>query len=196
MKKQFLSIFVLALLTLVACKESASSDAEDTDTVETEEVEVKAPDYAAFESKVATLKAFFQAHSDEDLETQKAMLADTLKWSPPMYNGNEWLGKAEYVAAMESYHNDYEDIRYTEGIVLSDTLVGGMWSGSAFPQSTATSTPDAIRMYGTWTAKHTASGKEIGVKWFGLAWVSDAGHITQMTEYWDVHGLAAQIAED
>lgn len=195
MKKQILGILVLALLTMVACKE-ATTDSEETEEVETEEVEMEAPDYAAFDKKVAVLRAFVKAHSDEDLSAQKAMLADSLKWSPPNYNGNKWLGKAEYVAALEGYHADYDNIKYTEGIALADTLVGGMWSGSVFPQSTATNTPDAVRMYGTWTATHVESGKEIGVKWFGLGWVNDAGEIAMMTEYWDAHGLAAQIAAE
>ncbi len=137
-----------------------------------------------------------KAHEDENSELQKGLLADTLKWSPPYYNGNEWLGKEEFVASLKSYHDGYDNIKFTEGIVLEDGAEGGMWSGSAFPQATATNTPDAIRVYGTWTATHTASGKEIGIKWFGIIWINEDGKIAQSSDYWDVHGLAAQIAEE
>jgi hypothetical protein len=195
MNKQFASIFVLALLTLVACKDSPSSDAKDTDTVVIEEVKMEVPDYAAFDKKVAVVRAFVKAHTNKNLEAQKAMLSDSLQWSPPMYNGNKWLGKADYVTALKAYHKDYDNLKYTEGIVTSDSIAGGMYSGSVFPESSATNAPDAIRVYGTWTAKHKASKKDIGVKWFGLIWVNDAGQITVMSEYWDVHGLAAQIAK-
>lgn len=192
MKNYFLSIFVLALLVMVGCKD-ASTEAETKETTEVEEVEMEAPDYAAFDKKVAVIRAFIDAHSKEDLDTQKALLSDSLQWSPPMYTDGAMWGKAEYVAALEGYHNDYEDIRFTEGIVTADSIVGGFWSGSVFPESTATIKPDAIRVYGTWRAIHTESGKDIGVKWFGITWVDDEGLITAMNEYWDVHGLKAQI---
>jgi hypothetical protein len=193
MKNYRFSLMLLALLTLAACKQPASEEptvvAEDTEVTE-------APDYAVFDKNVAIIRSFMNAHGDENLELQTELVADTLKWSPPYYNGNEWLGKEDYVAALKGYHDDYDNIKFTEGIALADGVEGGMWSGSAFPEATATSTPDAIRVYGTWTATHTASGKEIGVKWFGIVWINADGKIAQATDYWDVHGLAAQIAEE
>jgi len=196
MKDYRFSLMVLALLTLAACKQPASE--EPTEAAEVAEVTVatEAPDYAAFDKNVAVIRSLMKAHEDEDLAFQTELMADTLKWSPPYYNGNEWLGKEEYVAAMKGYHDGYDNIKFTEGIILEDGAEGGMWSGSAFPKATATSTPDAIRVYGTWTATHTESGKEIGVKWFGIIWINEDGKIVQATDYWDVHGLAAQIAEE
>jgi len=142
------------------------------------------------------ISAFYKAHSDEDLDAQTAALSDTLKWSPANYNGGKWLGKAEYLAAIKSYHDGYENIKYAEGIAIGYDVGNGMWSGSVFPKEQASGSPDVIRVYGTWTATHTESGKDIGVKWFALNWVNDDGKISQVTEYWDVHGLAAQIAEE
>jgi limonene-1,2-epoxide hydrolase len=49
-------------------------------------------------------------------------------------------------------------------------------------------------VYGTWTATHTESGKEIGVKFFNLSSVNEDGKIVQSSDYFDVNGLAAQIA--
>jgi hypothetical protein len=196
MKKLRFSLMVLALLALAACKQPASEEpTEAAEAAETTEA-AEAPDYAAFDKNVAIIRSFMKAHEDENFDLQMGLLSDTLKWSPPNYNGNEWLGKEEYVAALKGYHDNYENIKFTEGIVLADGAEGGMWSGSAFPEATATNTPDAIRVYGTWTATHTASGKEIGVKWFGIVWINADGKIAQATDYWDVHGLAAQIAEE
>ena len=191
MKNYFVSIIALALLVTVACKETTKEESEDV--VEVEEMEMEAPDYAAFDKKIAVLRAFIQAHEAEDLEKQKSLISDTMKWSPPMYNGNEWLSKDDYVTALKSYHDDYDNISYTEGIVLADSTVTGVYAGSVFPQSTASSDPSAIRLYGTWTATHTATQKEIGVKWYAIGWVDDSGQISMLTDYWDVHGLAAQI---
>ena len=143
-----------------------------------------------------TLRSFVSAHGNEDLEAQRNLLADTLKWSPPYYNGNQVLGKDDYVAALQSYHENFENIKYTEGISMGDIQEAGFWSGSAFPEGTASSTPDAIRMYGTWTATHTESGKEIGVKWYAIGWVNEAGKIAMITEYFDVNGIATQLAEE
>lgn len=192
MKNLIFSIWVLAILTLVACKQQVESESDQ----DPKSVVVELPDYTAFNQKVETLRSFIKSHSDEDLNALKELLADTLKWSPPAYNGNQILGKKDYLAVLEGYHQKFENIKYDEGIVLGDIKEGGWWSGSAFPEESASSTPDAIRMYGTWTATHTESGKEIGVKWYAISWVNDAGKIAQMTEYFDVNGIAAQIAEE
>ena len=70
------------------------------------------------------------------------------------------------------------------------------WSGSVFPEATATIEPDVIRVYGTWHATHTESGKDVGVKFFTLITINEAGKISQISEYFDVNGLAVQIAEE
>ena len=89
MKKQFFGLIALALLTIVACQQAA------------EVKETEAPDYAAFDSNVAVLKAFIQAHCDEDLEAVGNMMADTLSWSPAVYNGNKQLGKDDFLAQIK-----------------------------------------------------------------------------------------------
>lgn len=189
MKNYLFSIVVLALFTFAACKQPAPAP-------EVEKEKSEQPDYAAFDKKVKILRSFVQAHADENLEAQRELLADTLKWSPPHFNGNKWLGKEDYLAALKNYHDNFENIKYIEGIPLEDSTGDGMWAGSVFPKGAASSAANAIRQYGTWTATHTASGKEIGVKWFAISWINDAGQIAQMTEYFDVNGLAVQIAEE
>ena len=188
MKNQFFSLMTLALLILTSCQQQKQQEAVVVEESET-------PNYALFDKNVEVLRSFIKAHCDEDINAVGNFLSDTLKWSPPNYNGNQWLGKEDLVAAFKGYHDGYDDIKYTEGILIED-VNNGMWSGSAFPKAEATATPDVIRMYGTWTATHTESGKEIGVKWYALGWVNDDGKISQLSDYWDVHGLAAQIAEE
>jgi limonene-1,2-epoxide hydrolase len=192
MKKLSILAVLLFFISLGACKEAADKEAV-VEEVETETVE--APDYAAFDAKVATIRSFATAHGAENLEALDALLADTLKWSPPQYNGNKWLGKADLLTALKDYHSNFDNIKFTEGITLADTLAGGMWSGSVYPEATASVNPDAIRVYGTWTATHTASKKEIGVKWFGLFWMNEDGKIVMFTDYFDVNGIATQIAK-
>lgn len=189
MKTKLFGLVLLAVVTLFGCKEAEK---------ETEEImeEMEAPDYADFEKKIAIIKAFYKAHGEEDLDAQSAMLSDTMRWSPPAYNGNEWLGKEDLLGALKGYHDNFDNIQWHEGIVMPDSTVNGYWSGSVFPQATATDAPGIIRVYGTWTATHTESGKEIGVKFFNLTTINDAGMIVQTSDYFDVNGLAAQIAAE
>jgi len=187
MKTKLFGMLMLAVLTLFGCKEKEQE-------VEVLVEETEAPDSADYDKKVAVIRAFFQAHSDEDIEAQSALLADDMNWSPPAYNGNQWLGKEDLLAALKGYHDNFDNVKYAEGIVMPDSTANGFWSGSVFPGQNANASASVIRVYGTWTATHTESGKEIGVKFFNLSSVNDDGKIVQSSDYFDVNGLAAQIA--
>ncbi len=185
MKNQLISLIALALLTLVACKQPVVVD------------ESESPDYAAFDTKVKALNALYQAHCDEDFTALEAMISDTLKWSPAHYNGNKWLGKEDYLKSLKSYHDGFDNIKYTAGIITpNDSIANGVWSGSVFPKDNASDKPNLIRAYGTWTATHIDSGKEVGVKWFSLAGVNKDGKLVSASDYFDVNGLAVQIAAE
>jgi len=106
------------------------------------------------------------------------------------------LGKADLIAALTDYQAAYDNISFAEGIVMPDTIVNGYWAGSVFPEETASSTPDNIRVYGTWTAVHTESGKNIGLKFYSIVMVNEDGKIAQASDYFDVNGLAMQIASE
>ena len=184
-------LVLLTVLTIVCCKQATSNGGT---TAESE----MAPtvDYPDFKKKVKTLRAFFQAHCDEDLEAQTAMLADSLQYSPPYYNGNKWLGKEEFLAAVKGYHDNYDNIQYHEGIVTADSTVGGFYAGSVYPKETAQSKANVIRSYGTWTATHTESGQEIGVKFFNLSTFNEDGKIASFSDYFDLSSLVPKETEN
>ena len=185
MKNYLLGFFLVVSLIFVACQQP------------TEKTETETPDYAAFNEKVETIRAFIKAYSDEDLNAQIALLSDTLTWSPPVYNGNKFLGKKEYVDRLKDNHKNFENIKFTEGIVVQDgTLINGMFSGSVFPKDMATSTPVNIRVYGTWTATHAETGKEVGIKWYSVIGVNADGKITSFMDYSDSSGVTLQINEE
>jgi len=184
MKNQLFSLIILAFLTLAACKQPAVVE------------EAESPDYAMFDKNVEVIRAFIKAHSDENLQALTEMLSDTMQWSPPAYNGNKMLGKADFLSALKSYHENFDNIKFVEGIPLGDSLVNGMWSGSVFPKENATNTPNSVRIYGTWNATHTESGKPVGVKFFALGFINEDGKIVNWSDYFDVNGLASQIAEE
>ncbi|MBL4904787.1 MAG: nuclear transport factor 2 family protein, partial [Flavobacteriaceae bacterium] len=167
MRNYLLGFFLVVSLIFVACQQP------------TEKTEAETPDYATFNKKVETIRAYIKAYSDEDFDAQVSMLSDTLTWSPPVFNGNKSLGKKEYSDHIKEVHEAYENLTYTEGIVLADnTLINGMFSGSVFPKDMATSTPNNVRVYGTWTATHTETGKEVAAKWYMIIGVNADGKIT------------------
>ena len=195
MKKLFLSLMAIALLFFVACKESTTSESSEAEEITEVAKVAEAPDYDLFNSRVETMRAFYKAHENEDMETIRSLLADTIKVSPPDYNGNQMVGKDEFIAVLQNYQDNFDNINFTEGISLGDIQEGGFWSGSVYPEESASVSADALRIYGTWKATHTESGKEIGVKYYSIAWVNDDGKIAQYTAYYDANGIAAQLAE-
>lgn len=182
-------IVAVVLFTLASCKEAATSDKAKTNMP-------SATDYADFDQKVETIRAFFRAHCDENLQAQSEMLADSVAWSPPGYNGNTWLGKEAFLAAIQGYHDNFDNIKYQEGVITADSIVGGFYSGSHYPEETAETTANVIRVYGTWTATHTESGQEVGVKFFNLTSFDQDGKIATMSDYFDLSSIVPKVEEN
>jgi hypothetical protein len=193
MKNQLL-IFVLALLTITACKEAERDQETATKEVEVEEV---ADHTDTFKKRMAVLQAFVKGHSDEDLEAQAALISDTVKWSSPRYSENPWKGKEELLALIKSYHDNFDNITYTEGIVLPNNTANGFFSGNQYSSDgTVNTVANDIRMYGTWNATHTETGKPVGAKFFSVASFNEDNKIVMMTDYWNADGLASQLTEE
>lgn len=189
MKKTLLQCLVLlALLSITSCKQASNNETGKEDASSNLEM-VSSAKYADFDKKVATIQAFFKAHSDENLAAQSEMLSDSLQWSPTVYNGNQWLGKEDFLAAIKGYHDTYDNIRYQAGVVTADSIAGGFFSGSVFPKETAESDASVIRIYGTWTGTHVQSGQNIGLKFFALASFDEAGKIALMSDYFDLSSI-------
>ena len=194
MKNTSLLIFVLALFVFTACKQAEKSEVASD---ETEEVTVeKTEDHTAtFNARIEVIRAFIKAHTDENLEAQAATLADTVQWNSPRYNDG-WQGKEAFLAALKGYHDGFDDITYTEGIDLPNDTGNGFFSGNAYSSDGTVNTgANAIRCYGTWKATHTESGKPIGVKWFAVLSFNDDNKIAMFTDYFNVDGIAAQVAD-
>ena len=195
MKYKSLIIFVLALFAFTACKQAETEEVPSEEVAETA-AEETTDHTETFNRRLEVIRAFIKGHSDENLEAQAATLADTVKWSSARYNDG-WQGKEELMAALKGYHDNFDGITYTEGIVLPNQPGPGFFSGNAYASDgTANSGANAIRCYGTWNATHTETGKAIGVKWFAVLSFNEDDKIAMFTDYWNVDGLAAQIAAD
>ena len=192
MKTVRYGLLALVLASFLSCKEATTEMASEMEMTESSST----PDYADFQKKVELARAFIQAHCDEDINAIADMLADTLIWSPPSYNGNQWLGKEDLLTALKNYHDSFEAIEFEEGIVTPDTTAAGFWSGSVYPEAFANSSPNIIRVYGTWKATHTESGKDVGVKFFNLMSFNADGKIVSASDYFDANGIAVQLASE
>ena len=183
MKKIFLMFFVSFLF--VSCQDSNNSEMNTT----SEE------NQAIFDRNVAAFRSFVKGFTDEDIDAQMALFADSAMWSPPQYNGNEWVDMVAFKEAILGYHQNFDNITFEEGIDLG---MGGdpqpaFWSGSVWPTENATSAPNNIRIYGTWRAVHTESGKVVYNKWYGLMFFNEAGKVVRFTDWFDVNGMQVQI---
>ena len=108
---------------------------------------------------------------------------------------NEWVDMVAFKEAILGYHQNFDNITFEEGIDLG---MGGdpqpaFWSGSVWPTENATSAPNNIRIYGTWRAVHTESGKVVYNKWYGLMFFNEAGKVVRFTDWFDVNGMQVQI---
>ncbi len=193
--KTNLLILVFALLTITACKQAETDKAASAEEETTEKAAEETADHTAtFNARMEVLRAFFKAHGDEDYDAQTAMISDTVKWSSPRYSESPWQGKAEFMAAIKGYHDNFENIAYTEGIVLPNNTANGFFSGNQYSSDgTINTAANAIRCYGTWNATHSETGKAVGVKFFTVASFNEDNKIVMMTDYWNVDGLAAQL---
>ena len=208
--KRILIIFFVSIF-LMSCEDSkkdgwpnyfpeaktkAAAAAAEKQMVAAVEKEMKIKNQTIFDRNVASIRAFVQAFADKDLDAQMALFSDTAMWSPPQYNGNVWVGKDDLREVLAGYHENYENITFEEGIDLG---LGGerqpaFWSGSVYPSETATSLSNNIRIYGTWRSIHIESGNEVYNKWYGLMFFNEAGEIVRFTDWFDVNGMALQIA--
>ena len=157
---------------------------------------------ATFKSNVSSFMEFTEHFRNEDMEKLMSMFADTVLWSPPVYNGYEWLGKDAMIQTFEEYFTEYDNISFTPGINLpNENVVNGFWGGSNFRSDGSESSsqpsinPNNIRVYGTWNSTHTETGKETFSKWYAIINFNSAGKIVRFNDWFNADGLEKQIAQ-
>ncbi|MCS5615147.1 MAG: nuclear transport factor 2 family protein, partial [Candidatus Marinimicrobia bacterium] len=160
---------------LKADKEAATAKQKNQDT---------------FDRNVGTIKTWIQGFKDKDLEAQIALYADTVKWSPPDYNGNVMVGLKGIVDILSFYHNNFDNITFQEGVGLPDDDGAGFYAGSYYPDL---DNPNAVRVYGTWTPTHKETGKKVSNKWYGLIIFNEDGKIAYFSDWYDVNGIQVQL---
>ena len=180
----------LFIILMIACTPNVK---EELNAVDNE---------ATFKSNVSSFMEFTQHFKSEDVDKVMGMFADSVLWSPPVFNDYEWLEKEAMVETFKNYFKDYDNITFTPGINLpNNNTVDGFWGGSNFRSDGSESSsqpsinPNNIRVYGTWNSKHTETGKETFSKWYAIINFNSAGKIVRFNDWFNVDGLEKQIAE-
>ena len=158
---------------------------------------VSKQDQDKFNQYVETWRTFVAGFIAEDLDSQMELFADDVKWSQPVYNGNQISGKADIRAVIESWQKDFQVTSFAEaeGLIGNDENPNpaGFYSGSYFSTGTPSSSPNGLRVYGTWYWTHTETGIEGGNKWYGILTFNEEGKINSFTDWFDAGGVQDQI---
>tara|TARA_B110000285_G_scaffold208067_1_gene247964 strand:+ start:295 stop:825 length:531 start_codon:yes stop_codon:yes gene_type:complete len=135
-----------------------------------------------FEANTAKAKEYFLLHQNENAEAMWEYIHPDLNWHMPVY-GSEMAGVEEIKNALAGYHAAFEDMQFEADYWLPgvDTETG-MVDGST-------------RTYGTWTAKHTETGKEVSVTSYHSFAFKD-GKIIGGGDWFDVGGMMNAINND
>jgi hypothetical protein len=187
--KKLLSLLMLVSLILTSCNSS----------IETK-VEIGGPsseDKATFEKQIESYTAYRKAFKEENIEDIMSLMADSLKWSPPAYNENNILGYDDVKSQFQLYFDGFDDITFSEGEGLVNPNAPAFWAGSAFSSGKgdqgASSSPNIMRVYGTWSGIHTDSGAKVYNKYYGVLNFNSDGKIAELSDWMDVSGMQVQI---
>jgi len=158
-------IFGSALLaTILACNQpktetaSASTDAK-----------------ALYEKNLASLQSGISAFEKKDINGWAATVADSAKWSSPMYGAPEGK-KEDWKNALSSYMADWNSLKLENANFLPGI-------------DSTTHEPDgSVRYYGVWTGVHK-SGVKTSLKFYATYDFNKDGKVVFGDEYFDVGGV-------
>jgi ketosteroid isomerase-like protein len=145
-----------------------------------------------FQAQIESFQTFTKAFNEEDIDLFMSVMSDSVKWSPPSYNGNEVLGAADIKLAGQGYFDSYDEITFNEG----EGLVGAdiaYWSGSLYSAGETNTDPSVMRVYGTWAMTHTETGAPVHNKWYAVLTFNEDGKIAVFSDWFDYGGMQGQI---
>ena len=171
MKKIF--YLIPALFILHSCTETNS-----TSSVLEENNEI-------FDTHVETFKNhFLKGFEEENLELMLSMYADSLSWDGPN-EGGVTFNKSDLSGVIQNYLENFDDIKLNNQLYFG----GSIYSTPMEPSND----PNYVRVVGTWTNTHTASGAPTTIKWHAVMWFNEDGKVYRGTDWMDVSSLEDQI---
>ena len=173
-------ILILTICLIISCNSSVENNGV------TDEYKLK------FKQQIEAFETFTTGFYNEDIDLLMSVVADSVQWSPPEYNGGKILGFEEFKDAVLYYFDNFDEITFNPG----DGLIGsdyGYWAGSLYSQGETNSEPDVMRVYGTWSTIHTETGAEVYNKWYGVLNFNTDNKIATFSDWMDVNGMQVQI---
>ena len=171
MKKSLL--FIITIIVIYSCSESSSNRSEFE------------ANNQIFNNHVETFKNhFLKGFEEENLELMLSMYADSLSWDGPN-EGGVTFNKSDLSGVIQNYLENFDDIKLNNQLYFG----GSIYSTPMEPSND----PDYIRVVGTWTNTHTASGAPTTIKWHAVMWFNEDGKVYRGTDWMDVSSLENQI---
>ena len=130
---------------------------------------------AEFEKNTETVKAYFKLHEEENAAAMFDYLHPDMEWHLPVY-GMEMGGIEEVKAAILGYQSEFDNLNFTANYWLPGV-------------NTETGIPDgSTRVYGTWKATHTKTGKEVNLSVYH-SFEFKEGKIFRGGDWFDLGGM-------
>ena len=96
-------------------------------------------------------------------------------------------------AEAEQYFEEFDNLTFLPGDGGIDSK-GAYWGGSYYSEvGESTSEPNGVRVYGTWTGTHTATGATTYNKWYAVIAFNEDGKAVMFSDWMDGSGMQAQI---
>ena len=99
--KKFKTIFTILLFASIiySCNNSTGIIVSDEEN-------------AKFQAQIETFKTFTNGFLNEDIDLLMSVMADSVQWSPPNYNGNQLIDSDGLRAAGISYFEGFDGITF------------------------------------------------------------------------------------
>ena len=135
---------------------------------------------AGFKKNAESADKAYNYFEKGNLEDMSAMWTDDMFWSPA--NTNDSLSKKEWVMAMKTWHNDFENFKFGDRQYYPGVDTNFDANGS-------------VRVYGTWNSTHKESGSPTETKYYAVIEYDESGKATGTMEWFDLGGVFDQIIE-
>tara|TARA_B100001057_G_C22507607_1_gene816560 strand:+ start:114 stop:695 length:582 start_codon:yes stop_codon:yes gene_type:complete len=185
--KNIYNLLVLTFMVLTSCNTNNSTVTENVGSSD--------QDKATFQKNIDVHATFAKAFNEENMELLMSTMADSLKWSPAFYNENKILGAEDFKSQIQVYFDQFDEVTFHPGEGLINEDAPAYWAGSHYSsgEGMVTTSPNGIRVYGTWSAIHTETGAKIYNKHYGVLTFNSDNKIAEISDWMDISGMQAQI---
>ena len=128
-----------------------------------------------FNKHVETFKNhFLKGFEEENVELMLAMYDDSISWDGPN-EGGVAFSKEDLSEVFINYIENFDDIQLNDQLYFG----GSVYANPMEPFSD----PNYIRVVGTWTNVHTATGLPTTLKWHAVMWFNEDGKVYRGTDW-------------